>query len=279
MSLSLLEALRRPALYEQSEAAFWDDPYISNQMLKAHLDPECDAASRNLTFIERSAAWIKELLDPRLYPSLLDIGCGPGLYAERFAHSGYQVTGIDYSRRSIEYAQASAQAQRLDITYRCQNYLHLAETELYTVCSLIYCDYGALSVQDRATVMRNVSSCLKPGGRFLFDVFTKRKLETFNEEHTWQMCEGNGFWRSERYLEITAHSQYTDSVSLRHITIATDTRNTPYYIWDTYFDEGMIIEEAKNAGFTVCGLFGDIAGEPLTENSETMAVLLEKPRV
>ena len=275
--MKLLEALRRPALYEQSEAAFWDDPYISNQMLKAHLDPECDAASRNLDFIEHSAAWIREVLDPRLYPSLLDIGCGPGLYAERFARSGYQVTGIDYSRRSIEYAQASAQAQRLDITYRYENYLHLAESECYDACTLIYCDYGALSVQDRTTLMRTVFICLKPGGRFLFDVFTKRKLETFREQQTWQICEGNGFWRSCRYLEITANSQYSDSVSLRHITIATDSEITPYYIWDTYFDEEMITKEAKSAGFKVCGLFGDVAGKSLTENSDTMAVLLEKP--
>lgn len=276
MDVPLLEALKRPALYKQSEAAFWDDPYISNQMLKAHLNPECDAASRNLSFIERSAAWIREVLDPRLYPTLLDIGCGPGLYAERFARSGYQVTGIDCSRRSIGYALASAQANKLDITYRYQNYLHLTEPQSYDVCTLIYCDYGALSVKDRATVMRNVFACLKPGAMFLFDVFTKQKLETFKEEQTWQLCEGNGFWRSSRYLEITAYSRYSDSVSLRHITIATDTETTPYYIWDTYFDEAMITEEAKSVGFMVCGLYGDVTGEPLTEGSETMAVLLKK---
>ena len=37
---------------------FWNDEYISEQMLKAHLDPEFDGASRKLDFIEKSVAWI-----------------------------------------------------------------------------------------------------------------------------------------------------------------------------------------------------------------------------
>ena len=38
--------------------------------------------------------------------TLLDLEvCGPGLYSELFAESGYQVTGVDFSKRSIDYAQ------------------------------------------------------------------------------------------------------------------------------------------------------------------------------
>ena len=42
----LAELTRRPAAMERSAARFWDDPYIARQMLKAHLDPNTDAASR-----------------------------------------------------------------------------------------------------------------------------------------------------------------------------------------------------------------------------------------
>ena len=77
-------------------------------MLKAHLDPEFDGASRKLDFIEKSVAWITERIPPADYPLLLDIGCGPGIYAEMFTKKGYQVTGVDFSKRSIDYAQQSA---------------------------------------------------------------------------------------------------------------------------------------------------------------------------
>lgn len=39
-------ALKRPELWQRSAASLWDDPHISKGMLKAHLDPEIDAASR-----------------------------------------------------------------------------------------------------------------------------------------------------------------------------------------------------------------------------------------
>ncbi len=51
------------------------------------------------------------------YPLLFDIGCGPGIYAEKFARQGYYVTGIDFSKRSIDYAKNSALKQGLDISY------------------------------------------------------------------------------------------------------------------------------------------------------------------
>ncbi|HOJ15222.1 MAG TPA: class I SAM-dependent methyltransferase, partial [Deltaproteobacteria bacterium] len=36
---------------------------------------------------------------------ILDLGCGPGLYTKRLSDAGYDVTGMDYSRRSIAYAK------------------------------------------------------------------------------------------------------------------------------------------------------------------------------
>ena len=54
--------------------------------------------------------------------NLLDLGCGPGIYAELFYQYGYQVTGIDLSKRSISYAQASAKQKGFDIIYLRSDY-------------------------------------------------------------------------------------------------------------------------------------------------------------
>ena len=83
MNNKIIEALKKPAVYTPSGTAFWDDDYISGQMLKAHLDPDFEGASRKLSFIEKSAVWLSGLVPPSDYPQLLDIGCGPGIYAER----------------------------------------------------------------------------------------------------------------------------------------------------------------------------------------------------
>ncbi|GIU69565.1 MAG: hypothetical protein KatS3mg002_0801 [Candidatus Woesearchaeota archaeon] len=55
----------------------------------------------------------KQLLEVTLYliskikdaKTILDVGCGPGLYCEILKQKGYEVTGVDYSKNIIEYAR------------------------------------------------------------------------------------------------------------------------------------------------------------------------------
>ena len=56
MNSSFITSLRKPPIYTKSMVEFWNDEYISEQMLKAHLDPEFDGASRKSDFIEKSVA-------------------------------------------------------------------------------------------------------------------------------------------------------------------------------------------------------------------------------
>ncbi|MFL8271925.1 class I SAM-dependent methyltransferase [Clostridioides difficile] len=164
--------LERPELYKQSEINFWDDEYISKQLLKAHLDTNFEGASRNFNFIEDSVNWIVTVANPVKYPKLLDLGCGPGLYAEKFAQKGYKVTGIDFSKRSINYAQNRNKETNLNINYLFQSYLNMNYNEEFDLATLIYCDYGALSTENRRLLMEKIYDSLKPGGKLILDVFT-----------------------------------------------------------------------------------------------------------
>ncbi|HGS9412614.1 class I SAM-dependent methyltransferase, partial [Clostridioides difficile] len=167
--------LERPELYKQSEINFWDDEYISKQLLKAHLDTNFEGASRNFNFIEDSVNWIVTVANPANYPKLLDLGCGPGLYAEKFAQKGYKVTGIDFSKRSINYAQNRNKETNLNINYLFQSYLNMNYNEEFDLATLIYCDYGALSTENRRLLMEKIYDSLKPGGKLILDVFTINK--------------------------------------------------------------------------------------------------------
>ncbi|WP_242607955.1 SAM-dependent methyltransferase [Xylanimonas ulmi] len=90
---------------------FWDDDHISAQMLAAHLAPDVEAASRTHEVIDRSARWIVEVLGLGHGDRVLDLGCGPGLYACRLAHGGVAVHGVDVSRRSVAHARQVARAE------------------------------------------------------------------------------------------------------------------------------------------------------------------------
>ena len=273
---NIINAIEKPTLYEKTKVAFWDDPYISKQMLKAHLAPDFEAASRKHNFIDSSVAWINTLVPSMDYPLLLDIGCGPGLYAERFSKSGFHVTGVDFSKRSINYAQKEAARQEICIDYIYQDYLKLNLDTTFDFCTMIYCDYGALSAEDRDIVMQKVYQHLRPGGKFLLDVFSMEKYNHFEEKQIWEHCPNGGFWRENEYLAINGFYTYSTCVSLEQITIITENEITPYYLWTTYFTKESLIAEAKKNGFKICDIFSDVAGKLYSKDYETIAILLGK---
>ena len=92
----------------------WADPHLSQQMLKYHLDPEGDLASRRSTSIDEIVDWMDLRFDFSS-KAVCDLGCGPGLYSERMARRGASVTGLDFSSRSIDYALQVARRERLAI--------------------------------------------------------------------------------------------------------------------------------------------------------------------
>lgn len=265
-----------PPLYKETMVAFWDDEHISKQMLKAHLDPEYSGASRKLSFIKKSVSWIKEIVPPIEFPNLLDIGCGPGIYAELFAQIGFQVIGVDFSKRSIQHAKDSAMNKNLNIAYFYQNYLNLQLDKLFDFVTMIYCDYGALSPKNRKVVLENVYKHLQPGGKFLFDVFSLEYYKQFQERKTWELHSQGGFWRADEHIELNACYKFPNGVTLEQIIVMSSNHNSVYYLWNTCYTLELLQNEVESVGFKVCGIFGDVSGQPLKNDSPTIAILLEK---
>lgn len=273
---SIAKLLEPPTPYAEMAVPFWDDEHISNQMLIAHLDPERNEATRKLSFIQKSVSWITETVPPEKYQSLLDVGCGPGIYAEKFAINGFEVTGVDFSKRSICYAQNSAKQKNLNIKYLYQNYLNLQIDKKFDFATMIYCDFGVLSPANRETVLRNIYRHLKPGGKFLMDVFSMEQYHSFLEAKTWETHLSGGFWRKESHLELNAQYKYPEGVTLEQFAILTVQDNAVYYIWNTYYTVESLIKEVSTVGFKVCSVFGDVSGCPYHKDSPTIAILLEK---
>ena len=133
--LSFLQV--KPKLYEKTQYNIWDNDYVSKGMLQAHLDESLDSASRNIKFVNKSVNWISELFPPTKYHNLLDLGCGPGIYTERFYNRGYYVTGIDISKRSIMYAKQSAMKNNMNIDYILNSYIEYEFQKTFDLVTLI----------------------------------------------------------------------------------------------------------------------------------------------
>ncbi len=265
--------LGRPALYAPGTSQFWADGHIAKALLQAHLDPASDAASRTPAFMDRSVGWIASMAPPARYPALLDLGCGPGLYARRFHGAGYQVTGVDFSQRSIEYAKAEGDG----IAYIHQDYLSLTYDCRFDVVTLIYCDFGVLSTQDRAALLDRVYRALRPGGKFVFDVFTPARHAGRGEQKNWEYCPDGGFWDAGAHLCLHSFYRYDeDNTVLDQTVVATDTKVECYNIWEHCFTEESLAGELRGAGFDRFELFDDIAGKPYGKEGDAICAVATK---
>ncbi len=278
LNLELLQALQeKPAPFTPGEPLFWDDPHISKGMLATHLDPTIDLASRRPETIDRTVAWIVETLGLEPGDSVLDLGCGPGLYTQRFARRGLRVSGVDYSRRSIEYAGQQAAEQGQDIHYRYQDYLTLDDPELYKAVFLIFGDFCPLSPEKRSRLLRNVRRALLPGGRFVLDVTTRAGRMQWKGEKRWYVAE-SGFWKPGRHLVLEEDFDYPEqAIYLNQFTvIEADGKVSVYRNWFQDYDPASITAELEAGGFTVEGIWGDLTGTPYEEGSAWIGVVARK---
>lgn len=267
---------KKPELYEPSTAKFWDDEHISKCMLAAHLDPDNDPASRNHRFIDKSVNWIAGLMPPGEHPALLDLGCGPGLYTERFARLGYRVTGIDISGRSLDYAKATARDHQLSIDYHNMDYRNISYEEAYDVITLIYCDFSVFSDEDRSGLLQRIYKALKPNGKFIVDVFSTVSYEKDREGQEWAYYE-TGFWSSCPHLCLNAHYLYDDChTRLNQYVILTDTSVECYHIWDHTFNMEELKTDMERTGFQTVEFYSDVAGEDYHPESEVICAVATK---
>lgn len=262
-----------PKAYETTGIAFWDDEYISKSMLDAHLAPDKDGASRKHSFIKKSVEWLDSLSAPG--SKLLDLGCGPGIYAEMLSDKGHCVTGIDFSKRSIEYARKSALQAGKNIEYLYKDYLAIDYQNKFHMAVLIYCDLGVLSPDTRKTLLDKIYTALKPGGLFVVDVFTLRQYDKFADNMTVTFDEV-GFWRSVPYVCIKRDKHYENHVYLEQYTVLTEHEQQTYNLWNHAFSQHELEKDLCGAGFSCIEFYGDVTGAPLEEDSPTICAVCKK---
>ena len=278
LNLELLQALQeKPEPFTPGEPLFWDDPHISQGMLAAHLNPTNDLASRRPETIDRTVAWIAGTLGLEPGDRVLDLGCGPGLYTQRFARRGQRVSGVDYSRRSIEYAKQQAADNGLDIGYRYQDYLALDDPAQYRAALLIYGDFCPLSPEKRARLLKNVRRALLPGGHFVLDVTTREGRMRWKSENGWYVAE-SGFWKPGRHLVLEQGFDYPEQAIYldQYVVIEGDGKVSVYRNWFQDYTVASITRELEEGGFTVESTWGDLAGTPYEEGGEWIGVLARK---
>jgi len=250
MNIKLVDKLAgKPQLYEKGTSVMWTDPYISERLLELHLNPNNDMASRSRAKIELIINWILCQTD-NVKLNILDLGCGPGLYAEQLAKQGHAVTGVDFSENSIRYASEQAKYKKLDIKYLHQNYLDIDFVDYFDLVILIYLDFCVLLPEERDRVLENIFKALKKNRIFICDVVNEVNIDKKIIPQSWEVQQ-SGFWRNSPYIALNNGYHYPDAkvFANHHIVVQENDAVDTYIFWNHYYNDEALADIMKAKGF------------------------------
>ena len=189
--LDIVDRKGSPAPWAEGEKIPWNDPGFSARMLREHLSQEHDAASRRFEIVDAHVRWIHEKVLKQKPSRILDLGCGPGLYANRLAVLGHTCVGIDFSPASIAYAREQAGRDGLDVTYIEGDIRTADYGGGHDVAMQIFGEFNVFRRAEARGILEKAHRALVPGGCLLL------------EPHTFEAVRGIGLQPSSWYSAQT----------------------------------------------------------------------------
>lgn len=192
-----------PPLWQNGGNLPWNDPDFSARMLREHLDESHGAATRQAAERAVQLDWLWERLALSLGGRVIDLTCGPGLYATALARRGARVTGVDFSPASIAYARQLALDEGVgDLCTFVEADVRAWEPEPGAFDAAIFL-YGQLAVFPRheaVTLLHKAAAALRPGGRLCVELLNPARVD--KQDSSWWFTDDTGLWGGRPFLHL-----------------------------------------------------------------------------
>lgn len=270
----------RPTPWAEGGNLPWNDPAFSKRMLREHLDESHGAASR----VTKERNLVIEWLWPRLGlgggSRLLDVTCGPGLYAVELAHRGCEVTGVDFSPAAVAYARELATHQQ--VADRCtfieQDVRQTAYGKAeFDAALFIYGQLAVFTREEAQELLGQIARALRPGGKLAVELLNSERID--RKDSTWWYTASAGLWGDEPYLHLgerTWHEEEEISVERFHILHLDSGQLTEVTLCDQAYDVQEMSAMMKTAGFSSVDIYPNWDGLGLYDSGEWIVYLAEK---
>lgn len=281
IDMSLLARLAEaPEPFSSAGRDFWKDPYVSDQLVEALLDPEEHEASRPEPYLSMTVTSIHRTAESLGLAGgrLLELGSGAGQYAEAFAVLGYSVTGVDFCEAAVREARTNV--GNLPIQYHVQDIRsYEPQPERYSVATMIYGTFGVLAPDDQSRLLQRITDALQPGGLFVFDVFTEHYARAARAQDGWFPSESDGFWQADPHITLNRNHHYPNGISLeRNVVIEENGAYRVYDSWWKSFSTSEIVQLVQDHGLHVQHVYGSLWKTPHNPTGDWMALYCVKPR-
>ena len=175
--------------------------------------------------------------------SCLDICSGTGEFLSYFAKNGYTCYGTEVAKSMVDYSRAKFPNINFEVTK------NVNEIPFKGKFDIITCNHDMVNTQERFSqwqeLFKNVHSSLNKNGIFMFDYYTKKKLENWNEIT---------FEESEDMDHVRFIKKGMDNKCIINETYYIKNNEGLYnktfdILVEAYFENSEILEALKKAGF------------------------------
>lgn len=181
----------------------WNDPAFSERMLREHLDESHGAASRQEPERRLVVEWLWSRLALTPGARVLDVTCGPGLYAVALAERGCQMTGVDFGPASIAYARLLAEER--NVTEHC-DFVEVDVRQMafddgqFDDALFLYGQLSVFTVDEAGALLTKIAGNLRPGGRLVVELLTPDRLD--KKDGSWWFTDDKGLWGDAPFLHL-----------------------------------------------------------------------------
>jgi SAM-dependent methyltransferase len=269
----------RPVAWESGGNLPWNEPDFSQRMLREHLDQSHGAASRRAAERAEQIDWLWQKLGLEPGLRLLDLTCGPGLYAVELARRGLWVTGVDFSPASIAYARKLAEQE--GVTERCtfiEQDVRLVDLGLgrFDAALFLYGQLGVFRREEAAALLAQTAQALKPGGQLAVELLDQERVD--KKESTWWYTGDSGLWGDAPFLHLGERFWNAEqALSIERFTIVhleTGALDEVILCDQTYAIETMTTL-MQQAGFAAVAAYPAWDGVPLYDAGEWVVYLAQ----
>lgn len=198
---------------------------------------------------------------------VLDLCCGPGLYAAPLARQGHQVTGVDLSSAMLERAAAVCADAGVTTELVEADMADFVRPAGFDVVVNMFTSFGYFADPARnLQVLHNMHASLVPGGQLLIDGFGKEVVaRRVGQPQVVDLPEGGSVYLRHTILDDWSRLR-AESTLVRDGVART--KEMTSYVYSAAELRGLV----EQAGFTGVECFGDFSGGAYDNHARQLIV-------
>jgi SAM-dependent methyltransferase len=224
-------------------------------------------SNRDETDAASLADLIEEVIPASDYRTILDLGCGRGRHSITLAQRGYQVTGIDLSKKAIKKAKRIAGQKNLkNVDFLVRDMRDPLPKQFDAIVNLFTTFGYFLEDEENRRVLRNTNKMLKQGGVLFLDYLNPHYVEK-NLVPSESGMYGN--------LTYNVTREINDGMVFKTIQFSDDSLDEPvkYRERVKLYDLEWFRDVLTESDYTIVETYGNYEGAPFLVESPRMIIV------